>query len=903
MPSKLHNSYALPYSRDKIMLTLTNLRCEYADNPLGIDVPRPRLSWILTAAGRNTMQAAYQVQAATTLEALERGVADLWDSGKIASNDVITEYAGNPLASSQRYWWKVRAWQQGEDNPGQFSPPAWFEMGLLEPENWQAEWIGFPGAWPGRAIYFRRDFNIEKPVHRARIYMAGLGWSELRVNGNKINDRVLDPAQSDYSKRILYTTDAVENFLRIGQNTIGVICGNGWYGTVRLLLQMEIEYEDGSCKRVITQSNMAEPWLLSIGPIQENSVYDGEVYDARLENPDWDSPEVPPVNRLPSACADGPGGKLVSASLEPIRIVDTLLINNISQPRTGIYVFDLGQNIAGWVQIRVHGDRGTRLSLKYGECLYPDGTVNQENLRNARAEDIYILKGEGEEIWEPRFTYHGFRYVQMEGYPGGLEPNIITGRVVRSSVEVSGSFQCSNELLNQIHHMVWWTEASNIHSIPTDCPQRDERMGWLNDMAARTEESVYNFNMARFLSKWTADIEDSQDQVSGAITDTAPFRWGWRPADPVSVCYLLIPWLTYIHYGDRRTMAVRYDGMKRWVDFLTQQSENGLLKYSYYGDWAPPISYSVAGSLGSSAVSQNTPGVLVSTACYAYSVKLLAQIAAVLGNEADAGKYRLLADGITQAYTHCFWDETVGGYGTNNQSCNAISLYMDLVPPSHQDRVIANLVSDVLERNHGHLTTGNICTKYLLEVLTDAGYPDVALSIVSKETYPSWGYMLANGATTLWERWELATGNGMNSHNHPMLGSVDGWLYRALSGIRPSPTGPGFERFDIRPSVVDELTWVRASLKTLRGTVECGWQIKDETLSLNVVVPVGSQARVFIPVKEGDQLLEENSLIWADETPLDLPVGVLSIYREGKYLVNAVGSGEYHFYIPWVCKT
>ncbi len=482
------------------MLTITDLRCEYMVNPLGIDAAYPRLSWMLKGEGRNQRQEAYQIRAATTREGLDdNGLPDLWDSGKVESNAILVEYGGRRLGSGERCCWQVRVWDNNNAQPGPYSEPAFFEMGLLSSEDWHAGWIGFPGAWPGKALYFRHDFRLEKPIRRARLYMAGLGWSELRINGQRVNDRVLDPPQSNYSKRVLYTTDVVEDFLRQGNNTLGVICGNGWYGTPRLLLQLIIEYQDGTLGQIFTQTSWPEPWWVFSGPIQENSVYDGELYDARLEIADWDSPDVPPSHGLVAASTDGPAGKLVAASLEPIKVVESLRAKNVSQPKPGIFIFDLGQNIAGWARLRVHGPAGTRITLKFAETLHLDGTVNQENLRGARATDVYILKGQGEETWEPRFTYHGFRYIQVEGYPGEPNADHIQGRFVRSAVEVTGYFDCSNELINQIHQMVRQTEAANLHSLPTDCPQRDERMGWLNDMAARTEEAIYNFNLVRTL--------------------------------------------------------------------------------------------------------------------------------------------------------------------------------------------------------------------------------------------------------------------------------------------------------------------------------------------------------------------------------------------------------------------
>ena len=876
------------------MLTLSELRCEYAVDPLGIDVVRPRLSWIATAEGRGQVQTAYQVLAGTTRDGVERCEADLWDSGRVLSPSNLIEYAGERLASEMGVWWRVRVWD-GKDQPGPYSAPAYFEMGLLAPGDWHADWIGFPGAWPGKAMYFRRDFRIEKPVGRARIYMAGLGYSELRVNGQRANERVLDPPQTDYSKRILYSTDAVETLLRKGNNTIGVICGNGWYGSVRLLLQMHIDYADGTCDRIVTESYWPQPWLVFPGPLLENSIYDGETYDARLENTEWDAPDAKSPAGLVAACADSPGGKLAAAALEPIKVVETRQAVRILNPRPHVYVFDMGQNLAGWSRLRVHGPAGCRVLLRFAESIHPDGTVNQENLRTARAEDTFILKGEGEETWEPRFTYHGFRYVQVEGYPGVPTRDDVVARVVRSAVASAGSFACSNELFNRINEMVRWTEASNLHGVPTDCPQRDERMGWLNDLAARSEEAIYNFDMARLFAKWIGDVADTQDPRTGAITDTAPFRWGRRPADPVSVCYLQIPWLLYVHYGDTHTLTRHYAGMKAWVDFLTACAQDDIIPYSYYGDWAPPIQLGISGSQGSSAVSKDTPGELVSTACYAFCLDLLSRIAGVLDRRDDSTAYAARAERVKQQYHRRFWDEASGGYGSNNQSCNAISLYMGLVPQEYRARVIGNLVHNVVDLNDCHLTTGNICTKFLLEALTLGGHGDVAYAVAAQETYPSWGFMLANGATTLWERWELATGSGMNSHNHPMLGSVSSWLYRAIGGIRASAAGPGFAAFEIVPHFDRRLQNARTALKTVRGEVRSEWCVEDGSLRLTVRVPVSSEARVFVPLARGERLLESGRVVWEQEATVAVLDGIRTIDRAGDVLVCTVGSGEYSF--------
>ena len=886
------------------MFRILDLRCEFASNPLGIGTRQPRFSWKLEHSARGQKQTAYQILVASTPDRLQPGAADLWDSGKKPTSALcLIEYAGSALTSRQKAYWTVCAWD-AQDNPSGFSDPASFELGLLDEADWKARWIGFPAGANGKALYFRESFRVDKPLLRARAYVCGLGYYELRLNGQKCGDRLLDPAQTDFGKRVLYSTYDITPHLRPGLNVIGAIVGNGWYGIPKLLAQIELQFEDGDFAQVLTGWRGLEKrwWRVTTGPVRENSIYDGEVYDARLEIPDWDTPEgftspFPNLDQWAGAMeTEPPGGKLVAQTLEPIQVVETIPPKTISQPRPGIFVLDTGQNLAGWAMLTVQGPRGAQVTLRYAESVYDDGTVNQENLRSARAQDTYILKGEDVEIWEPRFTYHGFRYIQVEGFPGEVTPVSIQIRVARSAVEPTGQFDCNHDLINQLARMVWWTEASNLYGAPTDCPQRDERMGWLNDMAARSEEAVYNFGLSRLLPKWLNDIADTQD-AAGAITDTAPFRWGSRPADPVSVCYLLIPWLLYCHYGDRRVLHDHYDGMKRWVDYLTTRTEDFIVQYSYYGDWAPPIAESLAGSQGSSAVSRDTPGQLVSTAFYAYAATLVAQIAQVLDRKDDAKAYRNLADAIREAFNGCYWDEALGGYGSNNQACNALALYMNLVPQERQARVIANLVQNI-EAHDCHLTTGNLCTKYAMEVLVEAGYIDLAFQIATQTTYPSWGYMLAQGATTVWERWEQATGRGMNSHNHPMFGSIGAWFYRALAGIQVCGDGPGFGRVIICPSLPSGLQQATASLNTVRGLVKSSWKASNNAFVLSVQVPMTSQAEVVLPkfTSANQVSLHENgTLLWSEGQHVTLSEGILEMREDAQTIRLTVGSGTYEF--------
>ncbi|HVV72232.1 MAG TPA: family 78 glycoside hydrolase catalytic domain, partial [Verrucomicrobiae bacterium] len=636
--------------------------------------------------------------------------------------------------------------------------------------------------------------------------------------------------------------------------------------------------------------------LVSPGPIIHSSIFDGEYYDAREERPGWASsfhpPEEPDRTQqwINAVATDPPGGQMVSQLQEPIKIVEMLAPSVIGEPRPGVYVLDAGRNLAGWAAIKARGRRGTKITLRFAESLSSDGTVNQENLRAAKAEDTCILKGGGEEAWEPSFTYHGFRYVQVDGLPHRPAADDISIRLVRTAVSPTGQFECSDELLNRIHRMVVATEASNLHSIPTDCPQRDERMGWLNDMTVRIEQALYNFDLSRLYPKWLEDIRDTQS-AEGAITDTAPFRWGFRPADPVSASYLLAALKSYEFYGNERLIPQHFDGFKAWVKYLASRTEDGLVNYSYWGDWSPPEAFGTPGSVGSGAVSRNTPGTLMSTGYLYYCARILTQMARIIGRTSEVALHEELADKTARAFNNKWWNSNTGGYGSNNQACNAFALFLGLVPHSRIDRVIANLVQDV--RSHDcHLTTGNLCTKYLLEVLTQHGHAEVAFQIASQTTYPSWGYMLANGATTLWERWEHKTGGQMNSHNHPMLGSVGSWFYKYAAGILPSMSGPGFETFTIKPHIFDRLSFVRAEYNSVKGMIKSAWRKEAGSLFLHVTIPCNSTATVYVPARDQGRVNES-------DRPAGQAEAVKFLKREAGYALYECTSGTFRFTTEW----
>lgn len=841
-------------------IKVTGLECEYQTAPLGIDNPRPQLSWRLVSDARNTMQDAYQVLVASSEELLEKGEGDIWDSGRqVSSQSTGVLFQGRQLESQKRYYWKVRAWID-ERTVTDWSEPSCFETALLSQSDWKSMWIGYAAGMPGRVVYFKGTFAPDKKVKEARIYIAGLGFYELEINHEKVGPHVLDPAQSTCSKRVYYATyDVSDRFRETGPNTLVVAVAPGWYGTPKLRFQMKAVFEDGT-ETSLTANQMR---AISTGPTLYSSVFDGERYDARELNPELYRPFLPQglMNKVWGYAynTDEPVGRMVSQQVDPIEVVDTLTPVSITEPQPGIFVVDAGRNLAGWAALRVKGMSGRKVTLRFAETVRENGLVNQDNLRNAKAEDSFILDSDSLQVWEPRFTYHGFRFVQVEGLDKAPAKEDVRIKVVRSAVPQTGKFRCSNPLLNDIHRMVVNTESSNLHSVPTDCPQRDERMGWLNDLTMRIDQAIYNFDMSRFYPKFFLDIVDTQG-ADGAITCVAPFRFGSRPADPVCASFLLLAYNCYKFYGNKALIVQHFDSMKGWVDYLYSRTENGIVNYSYYGDWCPPREFLVNEGTG---VSRDTPGLMMSTGYLYYCARILSRMAEVAGRPSDASHYAAMATETGAAFNRAYWNEAKGGYASNNQASNAFALFLGLVPEDRVQCVVDNLVADVKAHDY-HLTTGNLCTKYLLEVLTEHGCHETAYKIATQTTYPSWGFMLANGATTLWERWEYLTGDAMNSHNHPMMGSVGSWFYKYVVGINPDFDAPAFSHFTIHPYIFEDLDFAEGELQTMKGLIRSSWTKKGRTLHLDVTIPANTRATVFIPSSKG-----------------------------GK--IQVVGSGEYHF--------
>ena len=912
-----------------------NLLCEYSLNPLGLDEKKPRFSWEVKANKGTYFQSAYQILVASSKEIIEEDKADVWDSDKVETKKSINnEFAGSNLKSGQKYYWKVKLWDK-EGLAGKFSNVATFEMGLLNHEDWEGYWITYNDNVKGSL--FRKEFNVEKDVEKARAYVTGLGYYELRLNGEKVGEEVLDPGWTDYDKRILYTTQDITEGLKKGKNAVGMMLGNGRYTPDEkvveknphalqrygdkpvALLQIEIEFTDGSKMSVVTDNT----WKITSGPITFNDIYDGEVYDARLEKEGWDLPEFDDSEWEPAIKTDPqPVGKIVSqATFPPIKICKTLHPEKITSPKPGVYIYDFGQNFTGWVRFKGTAAEGTEVKIRYAELLADDGMLNTVPNRGADATDVYTFKGEGEEVYEPRFTYHGFRYVEVTGDPVTPSLENIKGRVVHTAVAKTGNFYCDNDLINKIHNNILWGQVSNLMSIPTDCPQRDERMGWMGDAQLVAEEAVYNFNMVGFYMKWLADVRDSQLE-DGSVPDVVPPYWSLYPADPAwGTACVVIPWYVYLFYNDLRILEKNYGMMKKWVDYLEDNAEDNVLqKLGKCGDWCPPWHvFSVDTSLE-----------LVSTWYYYHDTLVFSKIAAILGKEDISEKYEVRAAKIKDAFNERFLEEDCYSgvqyewyekmvpenaseeekerrrerlsktFGVESQTSNILPLYLNMVPEEKREQVKDTLLHDIQVVHNYHLNTGIVGTRYIMDVLTDIGYHELAYKLVTQTTYPSWGYMIKEGATTLWERWEYLAGAGMNSHNHIMLGTVDSWFYKALAGINLDLSSPGFEEIVIKPILLDGMNSAAASLNTVRGVISSRWSKCKDSLTLEVVIPGNCMARVYVPVlDDADDFVisEDENNIWLNGS-FEEKEGIVSGNREGDYVVFTVKPGSYKF----VCK-
>lgn len=869
----------------------THLRCEYLANPVGIDTPHPRFFWWIKQDGRGASQSAYEILVATSPEMLMQDRGNQWDSGKVNSEDTIQiGYAGKPLETGKEYYWKIRYWDK-DNKASPYSAVAKFSMGILSSNEWKGSWIG---GGPTGGNEFRKAFTLDGKVVRAQVYVTALGYYELRINGKRIGKKVLDPAWTTYPKRVLYSTYDVTKNLQTGSNAIGVMLGGGWatlaartippyYKSPALLLDMQIEMADGKTVTIATDGS----WKTTRGPIMEDSVYDGEVYDARRETPGWDTPGFDDSQWASAALVEGSDGIRSAEMMPAIKVIDTVVPKRVTNPEPGVYVFDMGQNMSGWAELRVRGPAGARVTMRYAEVLYKNGMINQQNLMSAKSRDIYILSGHGLETYHAHFTYHGFRYVEVTGYPGTPGLNSLRGKVVHTAVTSAGSFLASRQILNDMQDAILWSQQTNLFSVPTDCDQRDERQGWMGDAQITAEEAMMNFDMAAFYTNFLRNIRDAQD-ADGSVPPTVPHKYGplhsdlgWQSAFPI------IAWYMWTHYADRRVLQENEPGIKRYVDFLERDAKNNVLQdpFGPWGDWV---------------ALQYTPLNYLGDIWYYYDVELLSKIESVLGNSAEAKSYSNLAGQIRDAFNRTFFHADTGEYANGTQTANAMALYMGMPSAQDRSRVLTNLTNDITYYHNTHTTSGFIGIRYVLPVLSKNGRSDLAYELAVQDTYPSWGYMLKRGATTLWELWQDKTGPSMNSHDHIMFGSVGAWFYQALGGIDQEAGSAAYRHIRIEPQVVEDLNWASATVQTVRGPISSSWTRTPSSVTLNVSIPAGSDGQVRIPVSSkftSETVTESGHMVWDNGHFVPGDAGVSRAEQEDQALVFDVASGDYAFQV------
>lgn len=893
-----------------------NCFCEYSKNPICIQNDRPRFSWKIHEPVSIGNQSEYRILVSSSTRLIESGVGDIWDSGIVPSrNSNCIEYAGKSLKSKTDYYWTVEI-QCCDFNESIKSEINSFETGIFTNDEWVGKWIEYPDCKYGVSPLFHKEFKLDNTVEKARIYICGIGYYYLYINGKRIGDRVLEPGFTNYDKRILYSVyDITENLVH-GENVIGVELGEGWYGhqhesflkylgsnpkwcsNPKLLLEMDIQGKNGEKYQIISDDEFS----CIEGPISENSIYNGELYDARNEIADWNNQGfISNSNLWKSATLSGnpPTGILTSQIMPPIRITEEIKPVSITKISDNKLSYDFGQNFAGWVQVVCSGVSGSKIIMRYAETLNDDGSANQANLRESKSRNTYILNGSGEESYEPRFTYHGFRFMEIECI-GNVKIKEITGKVIHTDVKKISGFYSSDEILNKIYNAMIWTERSNMHSIPTDCPQRDERMAWLNDMTVRCTEAMYNFDLVLFYEKWLMDIVDEQDKKTGSIPDTAPHAYGGNPSYHVSSCLILIPWMIYLHYGDKTVMTRFYKNMKHYLEFLVSQTTDGIIGEPYYGEWAPPAAECMDGQ-DWNATPKNIPPGIITTGYIHYDCTIMKKVAETIGKFEDISYYDSIQENTKQAINRKYFNESSFSYATDSQGSNIFPLFLNIVDKDKRAGVINNLLKNLVDVNEYHITTGNQMTKYLFEVLQMEDRNDIALKIAQSKTYPSLGFMIENGATTLWERWENLSDWGMNSHNHPMNGAFTSWLFKDLGGLKFDHYLDQLETVVIEPAYDLDLNFVKIEYESIKGVIKSGWKKTGETVKFDIQIPWNMNALLKLKMKNNKCVFKSDSVTLFDgDTHDDIPNGIIKIEisdkeYENKYLNINLACGNYSF--------
>ncbi|GAB4018969.1 glycoside hydrolase family 78 protein [Spirosoma migulaei] len=882
---------------------------EHLVNSIGLGTAQPRFSWQLVSEGRSVRQTAYEIRVGLNASPATSGKGLVWQTGKVtADSSINVSYQGSPLQSGKRYYWQVRVW----DNSGKasaWSTPAFFQMAFLTLSDWKANWIepGFKEDSLQSSPLFRKEFSSPKVIKSATAYITAHGLYEAQINGKRVGDAYLTPGWTSYGKRLQYQVYDVTDLVKQGRNAIGVTLASGWYrgnltwdmkrnvyGTdIALLFQLDITYADGTVESISSDKS----WKSSTAEIRFSDIYHGETVDARKQKRGWATAGYNDQDWPGVTVASHPMNVLIPTVNEPVKKHEMIKPVNIFTTPKGEQVVDFGQNLVGWVILRVKGKAGDTIRLNHAEVLDKQGNVYTENLRYARAEDRYVLAGAGEEMLEPRFTFHGFRYVHVRGYPGELKPESITAVALYSDMLPTGTFTSSNPLINQLQHNIEWGQKGNFLDVPTDCPQRDERLGWTGDAQVFFRTATFNMNVQNFFAKWLKDLVADQ-LPSGKVPDVIPNALaypnggatGWSDAATI------VPWNMYLAYGDKRLLAQQYPSMKAWVQFMSDSSRNYLWNKGYhYGDW---LSYMQDNDLqGRSAI---TDKYLIAQCFYAHSTQLLINTANVLGQVEDAKKYTELLAHLKDAFVR----EYVTGNGrlaSNTQTAYVLALHFDMLPESVREQAVERLVENIWSYDN-HITTGFLGTPYICHVLSRFGKTDVAYDLLLQQTFPSWLYPVKMGATTIWERWNGIRPDGsfepasMNSFNHYAYGAIGDWLYRQMVGLDTDETGVGYKKINIKPHVGGGFTYAAASYQTPYGKVSTRWKIENGKLLLDAEIPANTTATIYIPTNTADAVLENGKKLSPGK---DVQIGNI----EKGYLMVNVGSGKYSFSTNWTKDT
>lgn len=932
-------------------LECIELRCEYRTSPLGIDEAKPRLGWQIASELRGQKQTAYRILVASTEEKLAAEMGDLWDTGKVQSSETIQiEYEGTPLKSGQACFWKVKSWGH-DDEASAWSEPGTWTMGLLDESEWTAEYISFRDASPvfkdreslflPPAAQYRKEFSADKAIQRATVYATGLGIFDLELNGQPVSEEYFAPGWTDYRQRAYYKTYDVTQLLNQGDNAFGATVADGWYSgyvgfglltgigtekigrytygkTPSVMLQMEIQYADGSSQRVVTDNS----WKVTTdGPIQQADLLMGEFHDARKEQTGWSTVGFDDSSWQPAILAADNGaqpatfyqfenpeaggsvqvkGKPVDLGFQrprlesfpglPVVVTEEIKPVSVTKRGEGTYIFDLGQNFAGLIRLKVKGESGHEIKIRYAEMLHTDGRMMTENLRKARATDFYVCKGDRDgETWSPRFTFHGFQFVEVSNFPGEPDLDTVTGLVMHSDTPMTSDFECSDEMVNRLFQNVLWTQRANFIDLPTDCPQRDERMGWTGDAQAYVATAAYNADIGAFFTKWNRELMESQ-RPSGVFPGYAPypFQHGWDFGSAWADAGVICPWSIWQAYGDTRMIDRCWEPMTRFMQWRDRTSEGdlGISHGNAWGDWL--------------AQGAQTPLEYVDTVYYAISANMMAEMAAATGRDEEAKQYAAQFQRTKKAFIRKYV-RADGLINVPTQTAQALALYANLVPDELRAATGEHL-KEMLNQNGNHMATGFLGTRPLLPVLSSVGQNDLAVFLMQSHEFPSWGYEIDQGATSIWERWDsftLEDGFGrhnaaMNSFSHYSFGAVCEWMFGTLAGIKTD--GPGYKSITIHPhpprpnsnAMHTAIDWVSARYDSIRGPIKSQWRLVDGQLQLNVTIPANTTATVHVGTSDVNTITESGK-------PLDGHPHVEVLRAEDDQTLLRVASGSYQF--------